>query len=199
MNGDDSGRIQDIAAGAMSKTTLANTVFFDKDTEKAKKFVSDMGFELELVPMSRFLPKELNSLKGMSPEEQEKAMEIMRSVNYWVMTAKPGTVEEFACSEDNFKADVKLTDDTLNISLAGRLDTISSPGLLAAYRDAETKGKITSISIDMKELEYISSAGLRVLLIMRKAVKDEKSFSLINVSDNVKEIIETTGFDTIFC
>jgi anti-anti-sigma factor len=115
------------------------------------------------------------------------------------MTAKPGTVEEFACSEDNFKADVKLTDDTLNISLAGRLDTISSPGLLAAYRDAETKGKITSISIDMKELEYISSAGLRVLLIMRKAVKDEKSFSLINVSDNVKEIIETTGFDTIFC
>ncbi len=199
MNGSDSGRIQDIAAGAISKTTLANTVFFDKDTEKAKKFVSDMGFELELVPMSRFLPKELNSLKGMSPEEQEKAMEIMRSVNYWVMTAKPGTVEEFACSEDNFKADVKLTDDTLNISLAGRLDTISSPGLLAAYRDAETKGKITSISIDMKELEYISSAGLRVLLIMRKAVKDEKSFSLINVSDNVKEIIETTGFDTIFC
>lgn len=51
----------------------------------------------------------------------------------------------------------------------------------------------------MKNLEYISSAGLRVLLIMRKALAGDSDFSLINMSDQVKEIIETTGFDTIFC
>ena len=51
----------------------------------------------------------------------------------------------------------------------------------------------------MKNLEYISSAGLRVLMIMRKALADGKNFSLINMNDNVTNIIETTGFDTIFC
>ena len=101
--------------------------------------------------------------------------------------------------EDNFKADLELNDSTLKVSLTGRLDTISSPGLLALYREAEGKGNITGICVDMKNLEYISSAGLRVLLIMRKALAEDSDFSLINVSDSVKEIIETTGFDTIFC
>ena len=52
--------------------------------------------------------------------------------------------------------------------------------------------------VDFENLEYISSAGLRVLLIMRKALTDKGSFDLINMNDTVKEIIETTGFDTIF-
>ncbi len=115
------------------------------------------------------------------------------------MTAKPGSVEKFKCEEKNFKADVKLSDDPLNVALTGRLDTITSPGLLALYNDAAAKGKITSISVDMKELEYISSAGLRVLMIMRKSVADGKDFSLINMSESIKDIIETTGFDNIFC
>ena len=115
------------------------------------------------------------------------------------MTAKPGTVDKFACDDDNFRADVKLADDMLNVSLAGRLDTITAPELLSLYRDAEAKGSIASISVDMKELGYISSAGLRVLLIMRKAVKSEKEFSLINMNETIAEIISTTGFDTIFC
>ena len=51
----------------------------------------------------------------------------------------------------------------------------------------------------MKELEYISSAGLRVLMIMRKALGDGRNFSLVNMNDTVNEIIETTRFDNIFC
>ena len=53
--------------------------------------------------------------------------------------------------------------------------------------------------MDMKNLEYISSAGLRVLLIMRKALDSDQNISLVNMNDSVREIIETTGFDTIFC
>ena len=89
--------------------------------------------------------------------------------------------------------------ETAFLCKEGRLDTITSPGLLSLYREAEAKGSIESICVDMKNLEYISSAGLRVILIMRKALKSEKDFSLINMSDEVKKIIETTGFDTIFC
>ncbi|MBQ1526389.1 MAG: STAS domain-containing protein [Lachnospiraceae bacterium] len=115
------------------------------------------------------------------------------------MTAREGSEENFTCEEDNFKANVELIGQTLHVTLAGRLDTITAPGLLALYREAESKGGYNDICIDMKELEYISSAGLRVLLIMKKALADNGGFNLINMNNSVKEIIETTGFDTIFC
>ncbi|MBQ4482073.1 MAG: STAS domain-containing protein [Lachnospiraceae bacterium] len=100
---------------------------------------------------------------------------------------------------NDFKADVELAGKTLNVALAGRLDTITAPGLLELYRKAGSKGGYDDIRIDMKELEYVSSAGLRVLLIMRKALTDSNSFNLVNMNHSVKEIIETTGFDSIFC
>ena len=199
MDPEEAKKIAYIAAGSAAKTTMVNNVFFDEDKEKAKKFVSDMGFELELVPLSKYMPRELMSFKELPEEDRQKAMDAFGSVNFWVMTAKPGSVEDFHCTEDQFKADIRLTDDVLNISMSGRLDTISSPGLLGLYKEAKEKGKISSVCIDMSELEYISSAGLRVLMIMRKELSDGKDFSLINMKDSIREIIETTGFDTIFC
>ncbi len=199
MPAEKSDQIARVVAGIVSKTTLANNSFFGKDKDKIKKFVSDMGFDLELVPLKKYMPESLGAFAGFPDDIREKATEAIGSCNFWVMTAKPGTVEKFECEESNFKADVKLSDDTLNVSLTGRLDTITSPGLLALYKDAAAKAEIKSISIDMKELEYISSAGLRVLLIMRKSIADSKDFSLINMSESIKDIIETTGFDNIFC
>lgn len=193
------GQIGTMVAGATAKTTLSNNVFFDQDTEKVKQFVSDMGFELELVPMIKYLPEPLVSFKDLPEDVREKAMEGMRAVNFWVMTPKAGEKVTFACEKDRFKAGVKHQDNALFVSLAGRLDTITSPSLLALFREAASKGEIKSIIVDMKELEYVSSAGLRVLLIMRKGLADGQEFSLINQSEAVREIIETTGFDTIFC
>ena len=188
-----------MAAGAVSKTTMYNNIFFDKDTDKVKKFVSDMGFDLELIPMSRYMPGKIAAFKDLPEKIAVRAIEAIGETNFWVMTARKGSGEDFTCEDDKFKADVELVGHTLNVTLAGRLDTITAPGLLELYRKAESKGGYDDICIDMKELEYISSAGLRVLLIMRKALTDSNSFNLINMNDSVKEIIETTGFDTIFC
>ena len=94
---------------------------------------------------------------------------------------------------------MKLSDGMLKIVLSGRLDTITAPGLLSLYKEIENTDKIDGICIDMKNLEYISSAGLRVLLIIRKGIQNGKNLSLVNMTDAVREIIETTGFDTIMC
>ena len=188
-----------MAAGAASKTTMYNNILFDESTNKVKQFVSDMGFDLEIVPMSRFMPKKLAAFKDLPENIAARAIETIGETNFWVMTAKEGEAIDLTCEDDNFKADVGLTGKALNIKLAGRLDTITAPGLLELYRKAESKGGYDSICIDMKDLAYISSAGLRVLLIMKKALTDNNAFDLINMNDSVKEIIETTGFDTIFC
>lgn len=191
--------VANITAGAVSKTTLENNVFFDSDIGKAKKFVADMGFDLEIVSIKEYLPDKITSTEKLPDDIRDKVQAALEEVSFWVMTPIPGDSENLVHEEDNFKADLELNDNILKVSLTGRLDTISSPGLLALYREAESKGNITGICVDMKNLEYISSAGLRVLLIMRKALAGDSDFSLINVSDAVKEIIETTGFDTIFC
>ncbi len=199
MSKEEAQMIGPMVAGAVSKTTLSNNSFFGKDREKIKKFVEDMGFDVELVPMSKYMPDTLASFSKYPENIQEKAAEEIGRINFWIMTAKPGVSESFTCKEDNFNADVKLEDGRLNIILEGRLDTITSPGLLALYREAEAKGDIRVINIDMEKLEYISSAGLRVLLIMRKAVDDADSFNILNMKEEIREIIETTGFDSIFC
>ena len=87
--------------------------------------------------------------------------------------------------------------DQLNIALEGRLDTGTAPELEKVLNDS--LDQVKALTIDMSALEYISSAGLRVLMIMRKALADGNNFSIVNMNDQVQEILETTGFDTIFC
>ena len=74
------------------------------------------------------------------------------------------------------------------------MDSITSNDLLAKYNEVKKAGGYSDIVLDCTKLVYISSAGLRVLLIMKK---DLTNICLKNVSENVKEILETTGFDSI--
>ena len=86
--------------------------------------------------------------------------------------------------------------DNLVIELTGRLDTITSTELA----DAVAKETITEnlIIIDFKNLEYISSAGLRVLLALKKQFSEEnKEFEIHNINDVIKEVFNVTGFINI--
>lgn len=188
-----------LAAGAISKTAHAENIYFDEDRSKAEQFVKDMGFDLEFISMGDYLPEVLHSLDGLPEENINEVLDAYRSVKFWVMTARPEENENFSSEDKDFKTEVKLNGDVLNISLSGRLDTITAPNLLAIYKEITSKSKVGSISIDMKDLEYISSAGLRVLLIMRQDIEDENNFTIFNTNEDVNEIFETTGFDGILC
>lgn len=77
-------------------------------------------------------------------------------------------------------------------ALEGRLDTITSPEL-----DRELKASldgVTELVLDFEKLEYISSAGLRVLLSSQKRMNDHGSMKVINVNETIMEIFEVTGF-----
>ena len=83
----------------------------------------------------------------------------------------------------------------LTLALDGRLDTTTAPQL-----EAELGGLdgITKLIFDIAKLVYISSAGLRVLLKAQKAItKNDGSMTVKNVSQEIREIFEVTGFDEI--
>ena len=90
------------------------------------------------------------------------------------------------------KIDKTLSGSTLTIALEGRLDTTTAPDL-----DQELKDSLNDISeliFDFAALEYISSAGLRVLLSAQKTMSKQGSMKIMHVSDMVMDVFDVTGF-----
>ena len=86
----------------------------------------------------------------------------------------------------------KQTDGkTLTIALAGRLDTLTAPELEKELR--QVIDDIDELIIDFEKLEYISSAGLRVMLYAHQALSGKKGMKIIHTSGIVMEIFQITG------
>jgi len=81
------------------------------------------------------------------------------------------------------------------MKVQGRVDTLTATQLLKAFQEASPQSD--SIELDLKNVPYISSAGLRVLLIMRKSVKDQSQFTVFHVQPEVEKILKMTGFDNL--
>lgn len=92
------------------------------------------------------------------------------------------------------KIDLKKNDKELFIKLEGKLDTNTSSDLDSKISGLEG---IEKVIIDMEKLDYISSAGLRVLLSMQKIMNKQGEMILKNVCENVMDIFEVTGFSEI--
>ena len=91
--------------------------------------------------------------------------------------------------------DVKKTADQVTIEVAGRLDTTTAPALEKAISESIQEEK--HLILDFKALEYISSAGLRVLLGTQKKMQKIGSMKVLNVCEEIMEIFEMTGFADI--
>ena len=87
----------------------------------------------------------------------------------------------------------KVNEEALIVTIEGRLDTSTAAEFESFMNDNLSNEK--NLILDCKELVYISSAGLRVLLSVQKKMKD--SMKLINVGELVMEVFEMTGFADI--
>lgn len=152
------------------------------------------GLQYELVP---FLPEdaELNSFAMLTPEQIAAIRRNLAPVRCLKLTAAPQT-QKTTFSSRQFSVTLERAGESLTGFLSGRLDSLSAPKFLEQYEQAKAEGKISSLTLDAGNLDYISSAGLRTLLIMRKALPDAQ-MQLRNVNDQVMEILEQTGFTSI--
>ena len=86
----------------------------------------------------------------------------------------------------------KTEGKTLYVTLEGRLDTNSAPELEAAMNPELDSAD--NVVFDMKKLDYVTSAGLRIVLNAKKSVNGRGEVMLRNVSPVIKEVFEITGF-----
>ena len=82
--------------------------------------------------------------------------------------------------------------EKLTLKISGRLDTTTAPDLEKEIGDS-LEG-VEELVMDMEGLEYISSAGLRVILKAQKQMNNQGSMKLVNVNDSVLEVFDITGF-----
>ena len=83
----------------------------------------------------------------------------------------------------------------LTISLEGRLDTTTAPELEQTLKDSMESAN--TLTLDFAKLDYISSAGLRVLLSVHKTMAKKGGMKVVNANEMVKEVFDVTGFADI--
>ena len=91
--------------------------------------------------------------------------------------------------------EIKKNAQDVTVEVVGRLDTTTAPSLEKTIN--EELGDATNLILDLKGLEYISSAGLRVILAAQKKMQKDGTMKVINVCESVMEVFEITGFADI--
>ena len=91
--------------------------------------------------------------------------------------------------------EIKKNAENTIVEIVGRLDTTTAPSLEKTLND--DMGDTKNLILDLKGLEYISSAGLRVLLAAQKKMQQVGAMKVINVCEEVMEVFEMTGFADI--
>ena len=85
-----------------------------------------------------------------------------------------------------------LNGTELTVTITGRLDTTTAPQLEAEFK--QNIGGVEKLVLDFSALEYLSSAGLRVLLAAQKVMNKQGEMIIRNVNETINEIFEVTGF-----
>ena len=92
----------------------------------------------------------------------------------------------------------KIENNAIVVTIGGRLDAVTAPEYEKKIRELIDSGNITFV-VDFEQLDYISSAGLRVLLLMAKLLKKKGGrICLSNVKGNVRSVFDMSGFFSIF-
>lgn len=163
-----------------------NSLFLDGE-EGARKFLEGQGFTVVTEPVTLYLPDVPGVTDELRNAYRQMSMLTMR-------VAHPDTVKK-AAQEFPFAVDSSVTEGKLVMKVQERVDTLTATELLKAFQ--EVSSQTDSIELDVEKMPYISSAGLRVLLIMLKSVEDASRFKIFHGQPDVEKILKMTGFDRL--
>lgn len=185
----------DVNVGSNS-LTVSPQGDFSQNMKNAMTFLARHGLKAERMILAEHMPG-INSLSYVTPEQAQAIKQNMQKCAYWKITVSDtgAEVDTADLRAEDFDMQASVTNDTLNLRLKGRVDTLTAPNMLALFERVAAENKLSCVDIDCGELDYISSAGLRVLLIMKKECPD--GVKLTDINQVVREILEQTGFDSV--
>ncbi len=170
------------------------------DLDAVEKLYNSFGLKVERIPYYRD-DLELKMFSVLTPEQIAKLKALIKQVNIWKITSDPNVSfddsKQSSYEEGDFSSTFRNASGKLHIKLCGRIDSITAPAFLKAWEDEFNNNKVDSVIIDCADLQYISSAGLRVLLMIKQALPDNELI-LSNVEAPIMEILDTTGFSELF-
>lgn len=173
--------------GGLADVKMNQNSLFLNGEEGALRFLEEQGFTVVAEPVTLYLPD--------VPDVNDELRNAYRQMNMLTMRVASPKTGKNPNTELPFAVDSSVTEGKLLMKVQGRVDTLTATQLLKAFQDASPQAD--SIELDVEKMPYISSAGLRVLLIMRKSVKDKSCFKLFHIQPEVEKILKMTGFDTL--
>lgn len=164
---------------------------FETTMNTVTKFLRSVGLKWERVPVADYVT-EINSLAEFSDEVKAGYLKSLENVFIWIFTPDEDYQETEANYDgETFGVNARVHEGKMVITLRGRLDSITAPELLEQFESV--KEGVTACTVNAKDLDYISSAGLRVMLMMYKALDGHLKMEQVNPV--VKEILDATGFE----
>ena len=175
-----------------SSNVFNEGVSFQSEDEK-QSFLENHGLKVEKLPFY-YGDENVAMLRAVAPDKMDAIMDQLKKSSFWKMTLDESSAvrEKITGAKeiDNLHVDCSAVGSRLICRIAGRIDTISAPALLEVL---EKNGDgFEELSVEAERLEYLSSAGLRVLLM---ASKKFGKMSIRHASDAVKKIFADSGFD----
>lgn len=175
-------------ATRMSDAAFYQNSLFTKGNEGAVSFLKQQGFTVNAESISSYIC----DLRTVDSDTAERIADACKNIDIWTMTLEK-SIEDQMDPTLPFAVESDFADGRFSVRIQGRLDTMTAPELLKKFR--EIPGKAEEITIDVSRMAYVSSAGLRVFLMMYKSLENKSRFKMTGVSEVVREILKTTGFD----
>lgn len=162
----------------------------NEDIKRTEAILKEHGLKAERIRIAGYLA-DTKSFASLTKEQQDAVLKAVEDIAFWKIVSV-GSAESSTETANSFTIHTEFKDGELGLSLTGRLDSLTAPQLLAKYEEQRESGDIRKVRIDCHSLDYISSAGLRVLLIMQKGCKEGVSFTGAN--EVVSDILIQAGF-----
>ena len=160
-----------------------------EDFKKAEAILSEHGLKAERIRIAGHLEK-TKVFSTLTPDQRKAVLKAVEDIAFWKVVSA-GTAKSINETAHSFTIHGELTDGVLGLRLTGRLDSLTAPQLLEVYEAQSASGSIQKVQVDCNALDYISSAGLRVLIIMMKGCKE--GVSLTGVNTTCADILTQTG------
>ena len=184
---------QQANVASLSNPLIINPDDIIRSTKTAEDFINSHGMKVKKITLAEHIPN-LSIYRQLTQEQIRNFKTAMNDCHYWIIT-----LDEQRQPADNaeqqatpFEMNYALENNMFKVSIGGRLDSLTAPQLLTAWEKIKTTSMPVGAEIDCAKLGYITSAGIRVFLILQKALG--KNLALTNVNPSMEKLFIQKGF-----